>query len=303
MAFGALGTIGETRRAIRDAGRLYEESLETLRELGNRRNEFGALRYQGILSLDEGHPDEAVTRLERAAAIARRSANLVVPPAAPLGAALATLGRLDESAAAFQAAAESLGASGDKRQMRSRPSTRACSMSRAPRGRPPRGGFGRRSSSRRCARAWSPGTGSRGAGTLDGRLARRLLEAALAVVGRRRRYADHPERDARSDARAWPRNGRSPDRAASAWTQGAARYASCCSTSRSSETPSPGVGISMHALVDAGWPGERIQPEAAAARVYTSIKTLRALGLDAIVIRRDDGYLINPDTSVIRRPR
>jgi len=36
-----------------------------------------------------------------------------------------------------------------------------------------------------------------------------------------------------------------------------------------------GHGVTLDDIIAAGWPGERIQPEAAAARAYTAIKTLR----------------------------
>ncbi|HEX4516932.1 MAG TPA: hypothetical protein VH054_25465, partial [Polyangiaceae bacterium] len=51
-------------------------------------------------------------------------------------------------------------------------------------------------------------------------------------------------------------------------------------------------GLQLDEIIAAGWPGERIQPEAAAARAYTAIKTLRELGLGDLLVRRDDGYLL-----------
>ena len=51
-------------------------------------------------------------------------------------------------------------------------------------------------------------------------------------------------------------------------------------------------GVTLDEIIAAGWPGERIQPEAAAARAYTAIKTLRELGLGDLLVRRDDGYLL-----------
>lgn len=60
----------------------------------------------------------------------------------------------------------------------------------------------------------------------------------------------------------------------------------------------PGVGMSADALVAIGWPGERILPEAAAARVYSGIRTLRSLGLEEILLRHADGYLLDPEVKV-----
>lgn len=62
-------------------------------------------------------------------------------------------------------------------------------------------------------------------------------------------------------------------------------------------TENPGVALSVHETVAIGWPGERIHPEAARERVYTAITTLRRFGLRTL-IRRDDGYLIDPAQAV-----
>lgn len=63
---------------------------------------------------------------------------------------------------------------------------------------------------------------------------------------------------------------------------------------------SPGAGINQQALAEIGWPGERILPEAAATRVYTAIRTLRSLGLGAALRRHADGYLLDPDLTILR---
>jgi len=45
-------------------------------------------------------------------------------------------------------------------------------------------------------------------------------------------------------------------------------------------------------LQEAGWPGERIRPQAAARRVYTALWALRRLGLGDALARREDGYFL-----------
>lgn len=60
----------------------------------------------------------------------------------------------------------------------------------------------------------------------------------------------------------------------------------------------PGAGMSAEALVEVGWPRERILPEAAATRVYSGIRTLRSLGLEGILLRHADGYLLDPDVEI-----
>lgn len=57
---------------------------------------------------------------------------------------------------------------------------------------------------------------------------------------------------------------------------------------------SPGTASTTIELASHGWPGERIQPEAAGDRVYTAIGTLRRLGLGGVLIRRDGGYALDP---------
>jgi hypothetical protein len=57
---------------------------------------------------------------------------------------------------------------------------------------------------------------------------------------------------------------------------------------------SPGAGLPVEALLEAGWPGETMQHDSGLARVYTTIQRLRALGLASVLITRDDGYLLEP---------
>lgn len=58
----------------------------------------------------------------------------------------------------------------------------------------------------------------------------------------------------------------------------------------------PGVALPLDALLAAGWPGERVLPQAGASRVYVALGTLRRLGLRGLLISRDGGYLLDPKT-------
>ncbi len=62
----------------------------------------------------------------------------------------------------------------------------------------------------------------------------------------------------------------------------------------------PGDALPVPSLLESGWPGERVLPEAGQERVYTAIATLRRMGLRDVLIRRDDGYLLSPDVVVVR---
>lgn len=53
--------------------------------------------------------------------------------------------------------------------------------------------------------------------------------------------------------------------------------------------------LSLADVVAAGWPGERMHPDSAATRVYTAVRTLRAMGLRDVLLTRDDGYMLDPD--------
>jgi hypothetical protein len=63
---------------------------------------------------------------------------------------------------------------------------------------------------------------------------------------------------------------------------------------------SPGKALQLHELMGAGWPGERLLVDSGAARVYTAIATLRRMGLKPYLLRRDDGYLLNPSVAMQR---
>mgnify|MGYP002176731312 CR=1 FL=1 len=60
----------------------------------------------------------------------------------------------------------------------------------------------------------------------------------------------------------------------------------------------PGTAMSVDDLFDAGWPGERLGPEHANNRVYNAVSELRSMGLKQILIRQDDGYLLDPAENV-----
>jgi hypothetical protein len=56
----------------------------------------------------------------------------------------------------------------------------------------------------------------------------------------------------------------------------------------------PGEALDRDALLAAGWPGQRVQFEAGSRRVRVAVAALRSLGLRAVLLTRDDGYLIDP---------
>ncbi len=54
----------------------------------------------------------------------------------------------------------------------------------------------------------------------------------------------------------------------------------------------PGIALSLNAIIEAGWPDERMAFEAAQKRAYTAIWTLRTQALGEHLLTQDDGYLL-----------
>jgi hypothetical protein len=60
----------------------------------------------------------------------------------------------------------------------------------------------------------------------------------------------------------------------------------------------PSKALGVDELFAIGWPGEKIPYESQVRRVYTAIWTLRTLGLDGLLLTRDEGYLLDPKQTV-----
>ncbi|MDF2693983.1 MAG: Signal transduction response regulator [Labilithrix sp.] len=61
---------------------------------------------------------------------------------------------------------------------------------------------------------------------------------------------------------------------------------------------SPHSVLPVTAAFEAGWPGERASPTAAAMRVYTAVHSLRRFGLRGILVRRRRGYVLDIDVHI-----
>jgi predicted ATPase len=64
----------------------------------------------------------------------------------------------------------------------------------------------------------------------------------------------------------------------------------------------PGAGLALEALIEAGWPGERIVAAAAANRAYVAVATLRKLGLGELLVTGDDGYRLSTELTFTWSP-
>ncbi len=67
-----------------------------------------------------------------------------------------------------------------------------------------------------------------------------------------------------------------------------------------SRIDAPGEGVPLADLFAAGWPGDRADAHSAAMRVHQAIATLRKLGLRSALLRKQDGYLLDPSVPVAR---
>lgn len=63
----------------------------------------------------------------------------------------------------------------------------------------------------------------------------------------------------------------------------------------------PDETLSLDAMVEAGWPGERLVADSSANRVYVAVATLRKLGLRALLERREGGYRLAPRAGITCR--
>jgi hypothetical protein len=64
----------------------------------------------------------------------------------------------------------------------------------------------------------------------------------------------------------------------------------------------PGRALSTLELFAVGWPGEHPHVTSAQNRVWVAIANLRSLGLRTLLRSSGDGYLLDPEVPMIRRP-
>ena len=63
----------------------------------------------------------------------------------------------------------------------------------------------------------------------------------------------------------------------------------------------PGAGLDQERLQEVGWPQQMLHPESGRARVYTAVRSLRRLGLEGVLVTREEGYLLDPDVALALR--
>ena len=287
---GCLAALAHLTGQLSEARRRYAESLSIFRELKKRRYEATGLRYGGVLALEEGRNADALVDLTLAAEIADEVGDLQALTYGPLGAALAASDRVEAAERAFGVAQASLVDRGEPRAVALLALWEGfLDLARA---RAAGAGDARDAHRRRATARIDAARGARQGA--DARVALRVLEKAVALEG-----APPPPKttdDARpvlrlgADARWFELDG-------GARVDLSKRKALRLILKRLADAweGSPRAGVDAGELIASGWPGEKIQTEAASARLYTAIKTLREAGLAGALLRQDDGYLLSPE--------
>jgi predicted ATPase len=294
----------------------YEQALVAFREVGDPRYEGIYLGYLGCLDWEAGDPRAARTRLEHAIAMLEKVRTLNTAPLfrAVLGSILATLGDLEGALRELDRADNALiGAGvpafaaasrchrGHLDLARARLAATRGQVEEAARLR--QTALGRIAAARelvdeavRSTSAPSPETDARGSGARllecsdDVRFSVRMLERSIGpptLEPKTSRLTVGPEGR-------WFAVDASPR--VDLVRRGPIRL--ILSRLVRERLQAPTVALSQQALLEAGWPGERVLAEAGSKRVRVAISTLRRLGLGGLVVTQDDGYLLDARSDV-----
>ncbi|WP_437829374.1 ATP-binding protein [Sorangium sp. So ce1153] len=296
------GLLEQERGAPAQARRRYERAAAILGEVGDLRLLAITLGNLGALHHEEGRLAEARACHERAVALLRdvgdrRSEAIAL---CRLGAALASLEEVEEARRALETAERLLAQLGDEPDVElARVASGFVDLAlaqaarRAGRGddAAARGGAARQRIVR--AREGAEGAPSSASRSDDVRLLLRILERSLAALGlpEGRGEGEGGERELLLTEGA--RFCRPPG---GAWHDLRERHAArrLLVALAEQQRRAPGRGLPLAALQEAGWPGERILPDAAANRIYVAMNQLRKLGLKPWLRRDGEGYLLDP---------
>lgn len=295
---GNLGLLEQERGAAAEARRRYEAAVAILEEVGDPRLYGITLGNLGMMHHEEGRLGEARACHERAMALLRDAGDRrsEAQAAARLGAALASLDRLDEARAAFARGERLLVHQGDPLAIELVAAARGfldLALARSARvaGRVDEAAAYTTEVQRHIARA-REGDPSIADRSDDVRLCVRILERGLSAVGGAP-DASSSELLLAPEAR-WlrPPGGTWQDLR----ERHAVRRMLLLLVERRRDTP--GRGVSLSEMQDAGWPGERILPQAASNRIYVAMNQLRKLGLKDWLRRSGEGYYLDPALTV-----
>ncbi|AUX36127.1 MULTISPECIES: tetratricopeptide repeat protein [Sorangium] len=291
------GLLEQERGAPALARRRYERAAAILGEVGDLRLLAITLGNLGALHHEEGRLADARACHGRAVALLREVGDRRSEAIAlcRLGAALASVGEVGEARRALEPAERLLAQLGDEPDVElARVASGFVDLALAQAAR--RAGQGDEAAARvvaarrRIARAreGAPSSASR---SDDVRLLLRILERSLAALGGLAEARAGAERELLLTEGA--RFVRPPG---SGWHDLRERHAArrLLLALAEQQRCAPGRGLSLAALQEAGWPGERILPEAAANRIYVAMNQLRKLGMKPWLRRDAEGYSLDP---------
>ena len=295
-----IGLLEQERGAAGPARRRYERGVAILEEVGDRRLLAITLGNLALLHHEEGRLEEARAGYQRATTLLaevgdRRSEALAQ---GRLGAALASMDRADDARAALSRGERLLVHLGDPLSDEVLAVARGfldLALARGARveGRPAEAAEHLAEVRRRIgrARAGAPSLADR---SDDIRLCLRILERSLWATD-----VDADSGPTGSELLLAPeaRWCRPPG---GSWQDLRERHAVrrmlLCLVVRQREAP--GRGATLLDLQEAGWPGERILPQAASNRIYVAVNQLRKLGLKDWLRRSGEGYFLEPSLRV-----
>ncbi len=258
---GYVGNVAFEERRFADARAAYRDAVAKLRGAGERHYTAIYLAALGAAEIAAGAPAEASACFEDAAAALAGVRVQATRVDVALWAAFADAGRDRRAAAAPIALAEAPAPDGGPSVTRNSEDVR----------------FALRMLARALAEADAA-----------------ALPAAPAEAPRAPRSATQPLLVIGPDARWFRVEGREP---VSLFKARAARL--ILARLAGLRLASPGAALPLEAIFEAGWPGERIAPKAAANRVYVTLSKLKSLGLRGLIVSRDDGFLIDPAAVVL----
>jgi predicted ATPase/Tfp pilus assembly protein PilF len=292
------GLLEQERGAPLRARRRYEHAAAILEEVGDLRLVALTLGNLGALHQEEGRLVEARACHDRATALLqevgdRRSEAIA---RSRLGAVLASLDAVDEARRALDRAERLLVHLGDELSTELAQLSRGfldLALARSARlgPRPEEAAEPLAAARARVAhaRAGEPSLADR---SDDIRLGLRLLERSLAALGDETGRADHELLFAPEARWCRPPGG--------AWQDLRERHAVRRLLVKLVEQQrvAPGRGLSLVELQEAGWPGERILPDAASNRIYVAFNQMRKMGFKAWLKKDGDGYSLDPSLPV-----